>query len=156
MKLTRTSTILLVEDDPNDVFIMKRALKQADITNPLQIAVDGQDALDYLTGKGKYADRETYPLPSLVFLDLKLPYKNGFEVLKWIRENPPLDTILTVVLTSSSEERDIKETYRLGARSFLVKPPTQKMLVELMESLKEYWIKHNEYPSPPAASSARG
>jgi CheY-like chemotaxis protein len=149
MKMDANSTILLVEDDPNDVFIMKRAMKQAEIGNPLQVAVDGQDALDYLAGAKKYSDRDRHPLPSLIFLDLKLPYKNGFEVLKWIREHPPLDTTLVLILTSSSEERDIQETYRLGARSFLVKPPTQKMLVELMASLKNYWIGHNEASAAP-------
>ncbi len=148
MKMREELTILLVEDDPNDVFIMKRALKQAEIPNPLQNAIDGQDAIDYLAGTGKYSDRTKYPIPSLIFLDLKLPYRNGFEVLRWIRQNPPLDTTLIIVLTSSSEERDIQEAYRLGARSFLVKPPTQRMLVELMESLKDYWMRHNEYPTP--------
>ena len=130
------ASILLVEDDPNDVFLMKRALKGAAITNPLRIAEDGQQAIDYLTGAGQFADRTAFPVPNLVFLDLKLPYKSGFEVLEWIRTQPSMDSILVVVLTSSSEEKDIKETHRLGAKSFLVKPPTPTMLSELMISLK--------------------
>ncbi len=140
-------TILLVEDSEDDVFLMKRALKEANILNPLQIAVHGQHAIDYLAGTGKYADRVQHPLPSLIFLDLKLPFKHGFEVLQWIREQPGLAAILVIVLTSSSEERDIQQAYRLGARSFLVKPPTPEMLVELMLSLKNYWVKFNEYPA---------
>lgn len=140
-------TILLVEDSEDDVFLMKRALKESNILNPLQIAVHGQHAIDYLAGTGKYADRVQHPLPSLIFLDLKLPFKHGFEVLQWIREQPGLAAILVIVLTSSSEERDIQQAYRLGARSFLVKPPTQEMLVELMLSLKNYWVKFNEYPA---------
>ncbi|MEP6663929.1 MAG: response regulator [Verrucomicrobiota bacterium] len=139
-------TILLVEDNEDDVFLMKRALKEANIFNPLQLAVHGQHAMDYLAGDGKYADRVQHPLPSLIFLDLKLPFKHGLEVLQWIREQPALDTILVIVLTSSSEERDIQQAYRLGARSFLVKPPTPVMLLELMLSLKNYWMKFNEYP----------
>jgi len=140
-------TILLVEDSEDDVFLMKRALKEANILNPLQIAVHGQHAIDYLAGTGKYADRVQHPLPSLIFLDLKLPFKHGLEVLKWIHEQPSLETILVIVLTSSSEERDIQQAYSLGARSFLVKPPTPEMLLELMLSLKSYWVKFNEYPA---------
>jgi CheY-like chemotaxis protein len=142
------ATILLVEDDPNDVFLMKRALKAAAITNPLKVATDGQEALDYLAGAGQFENRAEFPIPSLIFLDLKLPYKSGFEVLEWIRSQPSLDSTLVVVLTSSSEERDIKETYRLGAKSFLVKPPTQAMLSDLMLSLRDYWMNHNEFPTP--------
>jgi len=148
MKMHPNATILLVEDDPNDVFLMKRAMKGATITNPLKVAENGQEAIDYLAGTGKYADRTEYPIPSLIFLDLKLPYKSGFEVLSWIRGQESLDSTLVVVLTSSSEERDIKETYRLGARSFLVKPPTPTMLLELMVSLKDYWMTHNEFTAP--------
>ena len=145
MKLNPSATILLVEDEPSDVFLMKRALKGAQIPNPLQIACDGQEAINYLSGVDKYSDRSEFPIPSIVFLDLKLPYKNGFEVLTWIRSQAHLDQTLVMVLTSSSEERDIAQCYKLGARTFLVKPPTPAMLLELMVSLKDYWIKHNEF-----------
>ena len=147
MKLTGNFTILLVEDSEDDVFFMQRTLRQAKIVNPLQIATDGHVAIEYLGGVGKYADRSQYPLPSLVFLDLKLPRKNGFEVMEWIRQQPSLETLVVIVLTSSSEERDIQQTYRLGVRSFLIKPPTPEMLLELLESLKNYWLKHNEFPA---------
>jgi len=149
MKLNANATILLVEDDPNDVFLMQRAMKSAEIANPLKVVEDGQGAIDYLSGAGKYADRTEFPLPNLVFLDLKLPYKSGFEVLEWIRTQSTLDSMLVVVLTSSSEERDIKEVYRLGARSFLVKPPTKTMLTALMTATKGYWMTHNEFATPP-------
>ena len=148
MKLNPNATILLVEDEPSDVFLMKRAIKGAQIPNPLQVACDGQEAIDYLSGAGKFSDRAQFPLPSIIFLDLKLPYKNGFEVLAWLRDQSHLDQILVMVLTSSSEERDISQCYKLGARTFLVKPPTPAMLLELMVSLKEYWIKHNEFTLP--------
>ncbi len=148
MKLDPNATILLVEDDPNDIFLMKRALKHAEIVNPLKMACNGQEAINYLSGTEEFSDRAQFPLPTVVFLDLKLPYKSGFEVLQWIRSQPSLASVVVVVLTSSSEERDIKESYRLGARSFLVKPPTQGMLSELMLSLRDYWIKHNEFASP--------
>ncbi len=148
------ATILLVEDDPNDVFLMKRALKGAAIANPLKIAEDGQQAIDYLAGKDKFANRNEFPIPNLVFLDLKLPYKSGFEVLQWIGNQTHLDSTLVIVLTSSSEEKDIKETYRLGARSFLVKPPNPTMLSELLGSLKDYWMTRNEFTAPDQSSSS--
>lgn len=150
MKLHPEATILLVEDEPSDVFLMKRAIKGAQIPNPLQVASDGQEAINYLSGAGPYSDRTQYPIPSIIFLDLKLPYKNGFEVLDWIQGQPNLAQTLVMVLTSSSEERDIAQSYKLGARTFLVKPPSPAMLLELMVSLKEYWIKHNEFTLPGA------
>jgi len=153
MKMNSSATILLVEDDPNDVFLMKRALKASAISNPLKVATDGREAMDYLAGAGLFANRTEFPIPSLIFLDLKLPYKSGFAVLEWIRTQPSLDSMLVVVLTSSSEERDIKEAYRLGARSFLVKPPTQTMLSDLMASLQDYWMNHNEFTTPDQKAS---
>ena len=137
MKLDPTATILLVEDEPSDVFLMKRALKKANIANPLQVASDGQEAINYLSGVDKFSDRTQFPLPGIVFLDLKLPYKNGFEILAWIRSESHLASTPVMILTSSSEERDIAECRRLGARTFLVKPPTAEMLTEVMASLEE-------------------
>src|SRR5277367_893529 len=151
MKLNPTATILLVEDQPSDVFLMERALKKAQIPNPLQVACDGQEAIDYLSGSGKFSDRTQFPIPSIIFLDLKLPYKNGFEVLTWIRTQPHLDLTLVMILTSSSEERDIAQCYRLGACTFLVKPPNPAMLSELTASLKQYWMNHNEFTLPDEA-----
>ena len=148
MKLNPNAAILLVEDEPSDVFLMKRALKGAQILNPLQVACDGQEAINYLSGAGKFSDRDQFPIPSIIFLDLKLPYKSGFEVLTWIRSQTNLDRTLVMVLTSSSEERDIAQCYKLGAQTFLVKPPNAGMLLELMISLKDYWIKHNEFTLP--------
>jgi CheY-like chemotaxis protein len=151
MKLNPSATILLVEDEPSDVFLMKRALKGAQIVNPLQVACDGQQAIDYLSGDGKFSDRIQFPIPSIIFLDLKLPYKSGFDVLGWIRSQSHLDQTLVMVLTSSSEERDIAQCYKLGARTFLVKPPTPAMLLALMVSLKDFWVKHNEFTLPDEA-----
>lgn len=132
--------ILLVEDNEDDVFAMKRALKLAQITNPLQIVSDGQKAMDYLSGAREFADREKYPLPFIVFLDLKLPYVHGFEILAWMRLKPELSSIVVVVLTSSAEERDHERAYSLGARSYLVKPPTANALKDVFNSLKTYWL----------------
>src|SRR5687767_13747283 len=93
-------TLMLVEDSEDDIFFMKRAMKGAGITNPLQVMEDGQSTIDYLKGAGQYADREQFPLPSLILLDLKLPMKGGLEVLQWIREQSALETLVVIVMTS--------------------------------------------------------
>jgi CheY-like chemotaxis protein len=141
-------TVLLVEDTEDDVFFLKRALKEAQLHHPLQVVTDGQLAIDYLSGLGIYADREKYPVPFLVLLDLKLPYVMGLEVLKWIRERPEFETMLVVVLTSSQEDKDIRETYRLRGNSYLIKPPNRAKLLELVKSLGDYWFQHNQAPDP--------
>ena len=98
-------TILLVEDNPDDVFIFKLALQDANITTSVGVAIDGQEAVDYLSGANKYSDREQFPLPFIVFLDLKMPFLDGFEVLSWIRTQPPLRGIATVILSGSDEAK---------------------------------------------------
>ena len=140
-------TILLVEDNEDDVFFMERAKISVGIQNPMQVARNGQEALDYLQGAGPYADRKQFPLPFLVLLDLKLPFVLGLDVLKWIRERAELKTILVVILTSSREDRDIDTAYRLGANSYLVKPPTPEMLIEIVKSLGDYWVAKNAPPT---------
>src|SRR5437867_10100854 len=99
--------VLLVEDAPADVFIMERAWKKAEFQSPLQIVNDGQQAVDYISGKGKFADREKYPLPCLVLLDIKLPYLSGLQVVKWLRSYEPCATMPAVFLTSSNADMDV-------------------------------------------------
>ena len=130
-----SKTILLVEDDPDDVFIFKRALTAAQIVNPMAVVNHGQEAIHYLTHQGKYSDLEQHPLPFVMFLDLKMPYIDGFEVLEWMREQPLLQSIVVVVLTGSNQIRDHKKAYALGARTYLVKPPTAKDITEVMNSM---------------------
>jgi CheY-like chemotaxis protein len=139
-------TILLVEDERNDVFFLEYAFQAAGITNPLQVVEDGQQAIDYLAGIGKFANRAQYPLPCLVLLDLKLPIKMGLEVLHWIRQQPPLQTLLVIVLSSSRDAFDIDEAYRLGARSYLVKPLSMSERLEFAKAIKYYWLGLNEFP----------
>ncbi len=133
-------TILLAEDNEDDVFFMQRAAKACGITNPIQVACHGQAAIDYLEGAGEYADRECYPLPFLVFLDLKMPHKSGLEVLEWIRQQPQFQTLLVLILTTSREESDVQRAYRLGVNSYLVKPPNAAQLTELIKLVKAYWL----------------
>jgi CheY-like chemotaxis protein len=149
-----SKTILLVEDNPDDVFFMECAKKEVGIQNPMHVAENGQLALDYLSGANHFQDREKYPLPFMVLLDLKLPFVSGLEVLKWIRERPEFKTILVVILTSSREDKDVDTAYRLGANSYLVKPPTAQMLNDLIKSVKDYWILKNEAPTQVGKAAA--
>lgn len=137
--------LLLVEDNEDDVFLMRRALKQAEIENPLYVVGDGAQAVDYLAGNGEFNDREQYPFPALVFLDLKLPFRSGHDVLAWIRKEAELVELVVVVLTSSDEPSDIDRAYKLGANSYLVKPPTLIQLRDLAKSFKWYWLHYNQF-----------
>lgn len=143
--MSRRGAILLVEDNEDDIFFMRRAAKSAAMENQLQVVTDGQQAVDYLQGAGKFSDRTQYPLPMLVLLDLKLPHKDGHEVLQWIREQPDLKTLIVIVLTTSREPSDIEKAYRLGANAYLVKPPGAPELIEIVTSLKQFWLRHNEF-----------
>jgi CheY-like chemotaxis protein len=142
---TTNRALLLVEDNEDDVFLMKRALKSARVVNPLLVVEDGQEALDYLGGAGKFADRDQYPLPAVVFLDLKLPFISGHDVLAWIRRQKEFESMVVIVLTSSNEASDLSRCYALGANSYLVKPPTPEQLDDLAKAFKLYWLEYNQF-----------
>ena len=142
-----SNTILLVEDEENDVFFMRNAFKEVGILNPLQVAVDGQEAMDYLSGNGRYADRERFPLPCLTLLDLKLPRVMGLGVLKWMREQPALKTLIVIILTSSRLGPDIERAYQLGANAYLVKPSSPPELREIAMGIKQFWLELNHGPA---------
>lgn len=135
--------ILLVEDDENDVFFFQRAAKLADIDHPLEIVRDGQEAIDFCAGTGAFANRNSARIPGLVVLDLNLPYLSGFEVLSWLRNNPPTRHAIVVVFTSSTAEDDVSRAYSSGANSYLVKRATPEGLVDLLKLLKAYWLGAN-------------
>lgn len=125
------SVILLAEDDPNDVFFMQRALVKAGANVPLRVVTNGDEAQEYLNGSGKFGDRTEFPLPTLVLLDLKMPFKDGFEVLAWMRSQPLLKDIPVAVLTSSAEDRDRQRATELGAKAYFVKPPTRETVLQI-------------------------
>ena len=149
----RTEPILLVEDDQNDVFFFQRAMRKAGMSHPLQLARDGQEAIDYMQARGKFADREQFPLPCLILLDLKLPIVMGLDVLRWIRQQPGVAAIV-IVLTSSLNEADIAEAYDLGANAYLVKPAQASELVQIVKAINDFWVKHNTPPPIPRRESA--
>jgi CheY-like chemotaxis protein len=140
-----THPILLVEDNENDVLFMKRMMRVAEIGHPLQVVTDGQQAIDYLSGTGKFADRNEFPVPCLVLLDLKLPFRSGLEVLAWIREQPNYRPLVVLILSTSRESGDIERAYRLGANAYLVKPHDVGQLGELMKAVKLFWLTFNEF-----------
>lgn len=147
MTETENRLILLVEDDTNDVLLIRRAFRKAGTTAAIVNLSDGQAAVDYLNGNGAYSDRGTHPLPALVLLDLKLPRKSGHEVLEWLRAQPELKRIPVVVLTSSREVVDIDRAYDLGANSYLVKPVAFNALHSLTQTVGLYWLLLNQPPS---------
>ncbi|HEV7367855.1 response regulator [Arenibaculum sp.] len=140
--------ILLVEDDPDDQLLIRRAFTKARLLNPLRVVGDGDAAVDYLSGAEGYADRHANPLPALLLLDLKLPRRSGLEVLEWLRSRPaPMGRTPVVVLTSSKESADVDRAYELGANSYLVKPVDFDGLLDMIKTAGLYWTVLNEGPS---------
>jgi CheY-like chemotaxis protein len=145
--MSSQTTILLAEDEANDVFLMQRAFHKAGMSAPLRVVTDGVEAISYLGGTGKFNDRIAHPIPSLMFLDLKLPRRTGFEVLTWLRGQPaPLRRLPVVVLTSSKESVDVDRAYDLGANSYLVKPVTFESLLQLVKAFEIYWLELSQKP----------
>jgi CheY-like chemotaxis protein len=132
-----TQGILLVEDDPNDVFFMKRAMTKAGLNHPVHVAENGRDAIEYLSGDGPYADRASHPIPHCIFLDLKMPFVNGFEFLEWLRAQPALSHLGVIVLTSSPEESDRQRARELGAKGYIIKPPTPEIITNALKAIPE-------------------
>ncbi|MBV9504846.1 MAG: response regulator [Acidobacteriia bacterium] len=146
--MNNNSVILLVEDNPSDVGLTRRALEKGRIANELVVAEDGQEALDYLWAEGKYAGSGS-KLPALILLDLKLPRISGLDVLRQIRANPLTRRLRVVILTSSGEEQDVGAGYDHGVNSYIRKPVDFKQFQMCVEQLGLYWLVLNEPPPPP-------
>ncbi len=142
--MTHSNAILLVDDNEDDVFLMKHALNGAGVTNPVFVVETGQRSIDYLSGADRFRDRSQFPMPGVVFLDLKLPLMSGHEVLAWIRGQRQLESLVVVVLTSSNEPSDVRRSYSLGANSYLVKPLSARQLIDLAKAFNWSWIERSE------------
>jgi CheY-like chemotaxis protein len=140
------AVILLAEDRGDDVLLIRRALAAANVNNPLIVLPDGEEAVSYLDGRGEYADRQKFPLPDIILLDLKMPKMDGFDVLRAIKARPQLHHIRIIVLTSSEDIFDVNKAYELGASSFLVKPLEFENFAGLMRTLNYFWLKRNAMP----------
>jgi CheY-like chemotaxis protein len=140
--------ILLVEDNPDDLAMTLRALKMANLSNRIQVARDGVEALEFLFGQGTHAGRNLHCPPKVVLLDLKLPKVDGMEVLRRIKTDPRTKMIPVVVLTSSKEQKDIVESYHLGVNSYIVKPVNFEGFAAAVQQLGLYWLLLNQPPQP--------
>jgi CheY-like chemotaxis protein len=132
--------VLYAEDDANDVFFMRHVWKQAGVPNPLIHVKDGRQAIDYFAGHGHYADRKKHPLPCLLLLDLNLPGKDGFEVLRWLRQTPGFETFKVVVVSGSNQTADIAAAQKLGVTDYIIKTPIPKKLLETILEKKDLWL----------------
>lgn len=140
------ASILLVEDNRMDIELTLDAFREARLKNTIQVVQNGQEALDYLLGNGKFADRASYPMPNLILLDLKLPGIDGFEVLRKIKSTPLLKRLPVVILTSSREEGDRALSYDTGANSYLVKPVSFDGFLGVVREISNYWLTLNVAP----------
>ena len=131
---------LLVEDNEDDAFILQRAFRTAGVAARITHCRDGRNALDYFQGESDYGDPSRFPLPHVLILDLKLPFRNGIEVLRWLRAHPEFKKLIVVILTSSSEDRDVQEAHQLQANAYLVKPSSLDGMVELARCIQACWI----------------
>jgi len=142
----REKSILLVEDNPDDIELNLRAIRKCNLTDHIVVARDGAEALDFLFGRGTHAGRDVSQTPTIVLLDLKLPKISGLEVLQQLRTDPHTRLIPVIVLTSSSQERDIVESYGLGCNSYIRKPVDYNEFVEAVRQLELYWLLLNQSP----------
>jgi CheY-like chemotaxis protein len=147
--------ILLAEDNENDISMLRRAFRQARLPALIHQVSDGDEAIEYLEGKGKHARRDEFPVPDLLLLDLKMPRRSGLEVISWVRRQPFLSALRIVVLTTSEETRDINEAYRLGANSFLTKPILFDDFKSTVGAMYEYWLKISQAPEASRTDSSK-
>lgn len=145
--------ILLAEDDKNDIFLMRRAFDTAGIRNPLHVVHNGQEAVDYLSGAGVYSDRNKFPLPRLLLLDLKMPLLDGFDVLKWLRAEKQFDMLPVVVLTSSKLQMDVDRSREFGVFDYRVKPHAFEDLVRVLDDVQKCWLDERYNRFDPASVS---
>jgi len=150
--MKQKTTVLLVEDNKTDLFLTRTAFERAEFKNPLQEVRNGEEAIAYLKGQGPYWDRGRFPMPAVMLLDLKMPMKDGFEVLKWVAAQTGLKRISIIVLSGSTRAEDVEQAFALGAKSFLLKPSSIEELTTMMRCLRD-WIEYNHFPAPLATLS---
>jgi CheY-like chemotaxis protein len=143
--MDKRQTILIVDDSENDIFLMHRAFKKAEFDCPLREVYDGEQAIAYLAGEGAYNDRNDYPMPSIVLLDLNMPKKNGFDVLAWARAQAKFKRLSIIVMTASMRPDDVERAFDLGASSFLLKPSNTTALTAMVQCLRD-WSRQNHFP----------
>jgi len=141
-----SDTVLLVDDDSDAVILFERAYQRAGIMHPFKVAQSADEAIAYLTGDGRYADRATYPMPALILLDIKMPGRTGFDVLEWIRKSSSVSPMRVVMLTGSPNGADVNHAYRLGANSYVTKPTDLSEFREILGTLCAHWLRDSKRP----------
>jgi len=144
--MNEQQTFLLVDDSEDDLIFMREAFKQARCSHPLQEVRNGEEAIAYLKGEGAYGDRNKFPLPIVMLLDLNMPKKNGYDVLVWVRAQPILKRLSIIILTASMRSEDVERAFYFGASSFLVKPSNLETLAGMMRCLCD-WVQINHFPT---------
>jgi CheY-like chemotaxis protein len=144
--MNRQCTILIVDDDENDIFFVKRAFTEINVHCTFHVLNNGQEAVDYLEGAGEFANREKYAMPMMILMDLNMPIMDGFQVLAWLRSRPGIKVIPTIVFSSSDLPADITRAYELGANSFMTKSVTYDALLLKLQTLSQYWLEHCKHP----------
>ena len=144
---TEVKRILIVDDSPKDIELTISALGEKNLANEVAIAEDGEEALDYLYKRGKFVYYD-HGNPAVILLDIKMPKMNGIEVLKHIRSNPEFKSIPVIMVTSSGEERDLVESYKLGANAYVIKPVDIAQFIDAIKVLGQFWVVINQLPSP--------
>jgi len=140
-------TVLLVEDNDDDIFFIKRACQRSGVSHTLSVVRDGDAAINYLSGSGQYADRHLHPLPDLIFLDIQLPDSNGHEVLEWVRSQAGFQNLPVIMLTNSNERNDMERAYELGVTSYLLKKVALPEFDHGFRVILKYWLQLNLTPS---------
>jgi Response regulators consisting of a CheY-like receiver domain and a winged-helix DNA-binding domain len=146
MNSPESAVILLAEDRDDDIVLIRKAFEKAELANPMYVVKNGEEGVAYLMGEEPFSNRNEYPLPDLILLDLKMPKLDGFETLLWIRNQPGIRNIPVVILTSSENLGDVTKAYALGANSFLVKPVDFEHSIELVKVLHKYWLRTSRLP----------
>ena len=154
--MKKAYSILLVEDDADDVFFLTRALERAGVNVPIEVKNDGEAAVVFLREMAERLGTSQFLPPRLVLLDLNLPHKRGLDVLRWIRQDSPWKNIQVIVFTSSTSESDIQDAYRLGASSYVVKPSDATTLANFAAHIKDFWLGWNRFPSEPITLNVFG
>ncbi|HEX2851828.1 MAG TPA: response regulator [Opitutaceae bacterium] len=137
--------IMIVDDSEADALLFRTALEEANIINPLVHCASYDDAVQYLTGWGKYHDRKAHPLPLFLFLDIYMPGKTGFDLLEWVRENEKTKRLIVLMMSGSASQKDIAQSYARGANSYLLKPSSRAELIKTLEHFRVFWIELNQY-----------
>jgi CheY-like chemotaxis protein len=145
---TEPAGILHIDDNEDDRLLFKRAWQRAGIHLALVSLASGEEAIDHLAGNGEHADRTMYPIPCLIFLDLKMNGTSGFDVLEWIRSQPELQHLVVILYSSSNHSADVQKGMRLGANAFVSKPSGNDRWVDLLVSVKSFWLRFHEFPWP--------